>query len=672
MLPHATHPRSFYLRPATLACLAAAFALAAKGQHKAADLSEISLEDLMNIEVTSVSKREGKLFSAPAAVYVITREDIRRSGLSSLPEILRMAPGVNVAQVDGSKWAISVRGFNGQFSRNLLVLIDGRAVYLPTHSGVYWDEQLLMIEDIDRIEIIRGPGATLWGANAVNGVINIITKSAADTQGGLVTARTGSTDQSVNAGRYGGKFGERGAYRAYVTHGYRENGGSTLGDELGWNTLQGGFRSDLAISERDTLTTTGSLFRESSRINARVPTLEPPFLKFFVSPEKASGGYVVANWEHRRSERSIFTVKGYVDHGTKTNYVVEDRTTLDLDFQHTWTPQARHDIVWGAGIRYNTTSFVNSDLAAFLPDHQTQRLYSAFVQDEIHLLPEILSLTVGSKFERNVFTGSEIQPGVRLMWTPSSRTSIWAAVSRAVRTPDYFEDSGEYLASVVRAPNGLPLATKIRGSRNLPAEALRAHEVGYRTQIGSRWTVDWTGFYNEYRRLRSYEQGMPTLIGDRQPTHLLLSLTADSKSSAESAGSEIMAAWNALSRWRLSGSYSYLSLQLHRGPGSRAVNAEAAERWSPRHQATFRSEMDLGRRFQFDTNVYHVAALTALNVPCYTRIDARLGWRPNDRLDLSGGVQNLQGGRHQEFVSEGPFVAQTVGRSLFLKASWSF
>ncbi len=648
---------------------------AAQAQQAVHDLTEATLEDLMNIEITSVSKKEQKLVTAPAAVFVITQEDIRRSGLSTIPEILRMAPGLDVAQVADNQWAVSARGFNAQFSNKLLVLVDGRSVYQASTSGVYWDEQdTPVLDDIDRIEVIRGPGAALWGANAVNGVINIISKSSADTQGGLVTARTGNTDQAVDQVRYGGHLGTDATYRVYGKFSRRRDlledpGGVRL---PGWDAAAGGFRLDWTPSSKDALTVQGDGFHQTAGVAANIPILTPPFQEQAVTISDTSGGNVLANWTHRASATSVFTVKTYFDFADRDySLLIENRRTVDFDFQHDWTVSSRNEIVWGLGFRDNDSTFGNTPTASIQPPVFDDRVFSAFVQDEFHLVPEKLSVTVGSKFEHNDFTGFEVQPSASLMWTLSPRTAIWAAVSQAVRTPSFVDEGLDAAVSALAGPGGLPILVKVFGSPQAESETLRAYELGYRTQWSKRLSIDWTGFYNVYQHLKTTEPAQPVFVALPQP-HLEVPQIYSNQMHGESLGMEIALTWEAAKGWRLSSSYSWLDLQLHLDPSSHSAADVNAEGQSPQHQIQGRSELDVTRHVQWDVSVYYVGALPAEQVPAYTRIDSRLGWRLSDRFEFSVGGQNLQGGLHVEYIQPGPFFASRIGRTFYLGAAWRF
>jgi iron complex outermembrane receptor protein len=637
-----------------------------------ADLGQMNIEELMNIHVTSVSKKQEKLAESPAAIYVITQEEIRRSGLTSIPEILRMVPGLDIAQVQSNQWAVSARGFNAQFSNKLLVLLDGRSVYLPSDAGVAWDQQDTLLEDIDRIEVIRGPGAAMWGANAVNGVINIITKSASDTQGGLITATTGDRDRAVQGIRYGGRIAKLGSYRVYSKYSRRRTLTESDDDpNADWAVIRSGFRTDWRLSGRDSLTIQGDLFRSTAGIDLTLPLLTSPFLQSNETTERASGGNLLANWSHRTSDRSVVTVKAYFDHMEKSSLLLGEKyNTFDLDFQHTLTLSPRHEIVWGLGYRRNASAFRSSPTLSFKDSEIS--LYSAFVQDEVHLVPEQLSIILGSRIERNEFIGTEAQPTARLLWTPNARHAVWTAVSRAVRTPSYFEVGSTLNLQAFPGDNGIANLLTMNGSPQAAAEVLLAYEVGYRAQLGDRLSFDWTGFYNSYHHLSTYEPATPFLASAPAPLHLVMPFYSDNRMRGESQGVEIAGTWDVAKFWRIRSSYSWLNLQLHLDQSSRNLIRDAVEGQSPQHQAQFRSELDLSHKLQFDTSLYYVGSLPTLSVPAYARVDARLGWRPRAPLEISAVGQNLQGGKHVEYVSEGPFGVSRIGPSVYAKVTWQF
>ncbi|MCK5229802.1 MAG: TonB-dependent receptor, partial [Desulfobulbaceae bacterium] len=409
------------------------------------DMTELSLEELMNIEITSVSKKPEKLADAAAAVFVVTREDIRRSGVTSIPEALRMAPGINVARIDSNKWAVTSRGFNGRFANKLLVLIDGRSVYTPSFSGVHWEVIDIFLEDVDRIEVIRGPGATLWGANAVNGVINIITKHAADTQGGLIAMGAGTEERGFGGVRYGTDMGET-TYGRFYAKGFKRDEfvHNTTGDDAGddWDMLRGGFRLDSLLYDRDSVTVQGDIYQGNMNQTLHLPTVSGPFFNKIVEDKaEVEGWNLLTRWQHTLSPTSDFTLQVYYDRTNRDEFVYgEIRDTFDIDLQHQFAAYKRHEVIWGLGYRYTHDDFSDSEILRLDPDSRSDELFSAFVQDKITLMEDCLWLTIGSKFEHNDYTGYEIQPNARLFWAPHTDHKVWASVGRAVRTPSRMED----------------------------------------------------------------------------------------------------------------------------------------------------------------------------------------------------------------------------------------
>ncbi|MEQ1528954.1 MAG: TonB-dependent receptor, partial [Methylococcales bacterium] len=402
------------------------------------EVLDLNIEDLVNVQVTSVSQKAQALSDAPAAVFVISNEDIKRSGVTSIPEALRMAPGVDVARINANKWAISARGFNGSIANKLLVLIDGRSVYTPAFSGVYWDSQDVMLEDVDRIEIIRGPGATLWGANAVNGVINVITKHSEDTQGGLLTAGGGTKETGFGAFRYGAKLGKDTSVRAYIKGFQRDEfktpEGLNAGDD--WHKQQGGFRIDSRLSMQDDVTLQGDIYQGGLHQSITTPTYQPPYQQALSDTIHISGGNITTRLHHNFSSTSDYILQFYFDHYKRQEFIeTEERDTLDLDFQHNFAFGKRHNLIWGLDYRYTYDNFATTSLVKLNPSRRGTQLFSAFIQDEIMLIDDTLWFTLGSKFEHNDYTGFEGQPTARLMWAPHTGHRFWASVSRSVRTP---------------------------------------------------------------------------------------------------------------------------------------------------------------------------------------------------------------------------------------------
>ena len=494
-----------------LLALAAPFVLL--GQKPVSrDLTDASLEDLMNMEVTSVSKKEQKLSKTGAAVFVITQEDIRRSGATNIPDLLRMVPGADVAQIDANKWAISLRGFNDRYADKVLVLIDGRSVYTPSFSGVYWDQQDVPLENIERIEVIRGPGGTVWGANAMNGVINIITKSAKATPGGLISAGTGSEDVARGLAQYGGRIGQSGAYRVFGEAFKIGNSVSPNGQEAadGWHMAHGGFRTDWDLSPRDTLMVQGDMYRtgESQTITSLMSNALP-LPSTFNEQFSTNGGDVLGRWNRTLASGASLSLQMYYDRSDRREQGGGDTlNTVDFDFQHHLTLGSRHDVVWGAGYRVVKDSITPGYATTFIPLDQTTSLFSTFVQDEIRLTNS-LWLTVGSKFEHNAYTGFEYEPSARLVWTPTDRQAFWMSASRAIRQPDRADSGLQSDVATFPLPGGAFGVVRLLGNPNMKAEQLRDYEAGYRAQVRKRLSLDIATYASFYRNLLTNEPGAP-------------------------------------------------------------------------------------------------------------------------------------------------------------------
>ncbi|MEW6490055.1 MAG: TonB-dependent receptor [Thermodesulfobacteriota bacterium] len=626
------------------------------------DLMDLSLEDLLAVEVTSVSRKPQKLSDTAAAVFVITREDIRRSGATSIPEALRMAPGLQVARIDANKWVVTARGFADRFSNKLLVLVDGRSVYTPLFSGVYWDVQDTLLEDVDRIEVIRGPGAALWGANAVNGVINIITRHAADTQGGLVTAGGGTEARAFGGARYGGALGEGAQYRLFAKGAQTDKGEDASGREGAdaWHALRGGLRLDARPSARDAVLVTGEAYRGEAGTRYLVPRLPPPGSPGAQTGEIVEddgrfwGGHLLGRWSRTLSPASDLALQLYYDRTDRRELLFgERRDTLDADFQHRFG-MARHELVWGFGYRLTRGELETGEVIAFDPSTRTDQLWSAFVQDDVTLVPERLRLTLGSKFEHNDYTGFEVQPNARLLWTPLPRHSFWAAVSRAVRTPSQGDAGARIRSNVTLVPDPrqpgatFPVQLVLEGSEDFGSESLLAYEAGYRAHLAHELSLDVTGFHHRYRDLRSFEPQEPELRAEPVP-HAVQALRWDNRLEGRAWGVETAADWFALPWWRLQLAHTWFLLELRARDGSADFFSENDEGRSPRHQVSLRSSLDVTSGLELDVWLRRVSRLPQDGVESYTALDVRLGWSPREDLELSVAGQNLLDRRRAEF-----------------------
>ena len=605
-------------------------------------LKKLSIEQLMNLEVTSVSRRPERLAQAASAIQVITQQDIRRSGASSLPEALRLATNLQVAQVNSRDWAISARGFNSTTANKLLVLIDGRTVYTPLYSGVFWDVQDVPLGDVDRIEVISGPGATLWGANAVNGVINVITKRARETQGLVVSGGGGTELRGFGTTRYGGALGSHVNYRIYGKGWAREPsvlpGGQDATDD--WHMEQAGFRLDWDASTINQVTMQGDLY------NGRISQATAGDIA-------VSGGNVVAKWSHTVSANSAVTAQLYYD---RTNRNIpgtfgEDLDIYDVDLQHATRLGARHDVVWGLGYRLINDRVANSALLAFLPPHVTRQWFTGFVQDEIALIPDRLHVALGTKVEHNDYTGYEIQPSGRVSWRLSPSGTLWAAVARALRTPSridrelFFPGQPPYL---------------IAGGPGFHSEEELAYELGYRHQRGAL-ALSVATFYSRYHGLRSVEQVNPPT-----PSPAVIA----NGQYGESYGAEVTADYLITKGWRVRAGHTELRIHIWPNPGSTDTTRGASESQTPDRQFFLFSSLDLPAHLRLDAGMRAIDDITRQQVPGYAELNAKLTWQPTPQLDLSLVGQNLLHDRHAEFGA--PATRREIERGVYGLVEWRF
>lgn len=630
-------------------------------------LSDLSIEQLLNVEVTSVSKKKERLQDAAAAIYVLTQEDIRRSGATNIPSLLRTVPGIEVARLTANSWSVTSRGFGGIFANKLLVLIDGRSVYTPLFSGVYWEHQNLLLEDVERIEIIRGPGGTLWGANAVNGVINIITKNAGDTQGLLVSAGGGTEEQGFLNTRWGGSFADgEGHYRVYSQLFRHDNGGKGANGEEAyddWQGAHGGTRVDWKLSSEDTLSLQANFQALDINQEDTIAFLDAPFSRNVKLDDDASTWDVSGVWTHVFSDDSTIEVSGYYDGYHRDNDTFsEDRHNFNLEFQHQIRPWDKHEIVWGLAFRSTLALTDGSEFTQVNPERRDDQTYSAFAQDDIALTDE-LHLIVGTKIEHNDYTGVEVQPNVRMRWSPNDRHTLWAAVSRAVRTPSQAED--DIRLRSVTAPG--PTEAVLAGDRNFDSEDLLAAELGYRVRVNEKLSVDLAVFFNHYSNLRSIERG--TSFTDNGVN--VIPFEARNNSDADAFGFEIAADWGPTAWWQIRAGYSFLNL--HVDTVSTDPITETTESDTPNHQFFLQDRFNLPKNIEFDTTLRFVDNLSSLDVDAYIEMDARLAWRPTEDLEIAIVGQNLLNKEHFEFAPS--FVNQVptqVERGVYGKVTWKF
>ena len=641
---------------------------------KDTDLSTVSLEDLMNMQVTSVSKKEQQLSKTGAAIFAITQEEIRRSGATNIPDLLRLVPGVDVAQIDANRWAISIRGFSDQHANKVLVLIDGRSVYSPSFSGVFWDMVDVPLEDIDRIEVIRGPGGTVWGANAVNGVINIITKSAQATRGGLVSAGTGSQDHADALVQYGGQIGQDGDYRVFGK--YFDTASSVFPDGRqaadGWQGGHAGFRSDWNLSQRDTLTVQGDfLHTDESQTLTTLFSNALPLAGTINNPVTATAGNILGRWNHTLANGSQMSLQVYDDYSRHLDSgFVDTQNTVDLDFQDHMALGPRNDVVWGLGARVIDSQYGIGYDFTIVPNRRLDNLYSAFLQDQLKLT-DALSLTFGSKFEHNSIAGFEYEPSVQLVWTPTEKQTVWVSGSRAIREPSPIDVGLQNDAAIVPMGSSFGVV-ELFGNPNIKAEEFRSLDLGYRALVSKRISLDATAFTGLYRNLVSLAALTPYAASQQGVSYLVLPELFVNGGRASTYGAEFFANWNVTDHWRIhwriSPGYSYFHMNVDGDSSSLAMPAGV----SPNHQFQVKSLLDLPHHLEWDSMIGYVGKLADGNIPAYTRVDSRIGWRVGESVEISVVGQNLLTPRHAEFPDNDSLDHTLVERSVFGKVTWRF
>ncbi|HSB76317.1 MAG TPA: TonB-dependent receptor, partial [Terriglobales bacterium] len=611
-----------------------------------------------------------ELKNIPAAVYVITQEEIRRSGAASIPDLLRLVPGAEVAQIDNNTWAISIRGFNSMSNNKLLVLIDGRSVYYPTYSNVFWNVQDVVLEDVQRVEVIRGPGASLWGSNAVNGVINIVTKNAKDTEGTLVTAGGGTFDQAFGSARYGGRLGSAGYYRVFGKYSLRDNVVDLPLDGRAQMT-HGGFRADWNLGKPNFFTFQGDLYREASPQAGylSVFTRQPVITRQL----HASGGNLLSRWTHRLGGGSETALQVYYTRSQHPDVLLDQfHEVLDVDFQH-HLPIERHDLLWGGGFRYTRQDSQGSSQLSLVPAGRDLRLFSAFLQDEIKLFPGRLAMTAGARLENNDYSGFELQPTLRFMWTPHPRHSAWAAVSRAVRLPAIWDNAASMRMWAPPLPDQTPVLATLSSNVDSRSEKVIAYELGYRVQPAKDFSLDVAGFWQHYDHLCGLLQTAPFPALSPPPPHLVVPHQVTNLMFGNNYGLEVTSAYTPNSFWKLTGSYSFLR-QITGGPSSLTLFSFPGEdNDNPRHQFQTHSYLTLPYNLEADTALYYVGALPGQAVGNYARLDMRLGWRPARDLEFSIVGQRLTETPHYEFQPFWEYVVSGKrGREFYGKVTWRF
>jgi iron complex outermembrane recepter protein len=639
-------------------------------------VKQLSLEQLGNVEVTTATKEPAQVWKTSAAVFVITQEDIQRSGATSIPDVLRLAPGVEVAQIDSSKWSIGIRGFGSRLTRDVLVLIDGRTVYTTLLAGTYWEVQNVLLDDVDRIEVIRGPGGTIWGPNAVNGVINIITKASKETHGESVSTGGGNLDQGFFNARYGGGNGSTFDYRIYAL-GF-DRGPEYHSDGANydrWRAAQGGFRMDFTQQTRDSFTLQGDIYDEGAGESVTATSYTPPYSETIDATARLSGGNILGRWQRKLGEGTDFQLQAYYDRANRREpNFIDLRNTFDIDFLDRFVLPARQQISWGLGARWSQgdNPTVVSGLT-FQPTERTDRLFTAFLQDEIGIVPDRLSLSLGTKFLRTNYTGLQLQPSARLLWTPSDKQSLWAAFTHAVRTPSDAERAF-YLSGFggIDPTTGMPIFARFNANPDFRSEQLNGYEIGYRQLLRRSIYVEIAGFYNHYSDLFSEDITGPEYVETNPaPPHILLPADFGNGLLGTTRGVEIAPEWRPTKSWRLRASYSFLQMNIEKSPNSLDVgSAPGIEGSSPRHQVGAQSGYDFSKVFNFDLSYRFVSALTKESVSAYSTADARFRWQVTHQIQLSVTGQNLLQPHHYESAGDpGPLVG--IKRNVYGQIAWT-
>ncbi|MBQ0720773.1 MAG: TonB-dependent receptor [Gammaproteobacteria bacterium] len=641
-------------------------------------LKGFSLSQLADLEVSIAGKAPQKTREVAAAISVLTQEDIRRSGASTIPDLLRLVPGLQVARIDAHNWVVSSRGFGDRVTNKLLVMIDGRSIYSHVFSGVFWDQHDVVLEDIERIEVIRGPGASVWGANAVNGVINIITRSALDTQGTTAVTATAGNEGGYTSLRTSGALGEDGAYRAYGKYRNQDDAvfadGSRAAD--GWDDWRTGFRMDWRGDNDTHVTLQGDLHRGDFSERIRVLDFAPPFSVPRNDNIDAWGHNLLARWSTTLSDGGHSELQAYYDKQQRDQWTLEESTsTYDINYNYRFPHLGTHRLITGAGYRYIDNSLPTGDLSIgqvriFTPEHRDDELFSFFVQDEVELLSDTLWLTLGVKLEENDYSGFEYQPNLRLRWAFNEGHMLWAAVSRAVRTPSRAEHDG-FMALDIINTGPPPVALVLTGNTDLDSEELIAWELGYRFTGSDTFSVDLNLFFNDYDDLRSAESLGIVPAPPVAPPALGLLIATTNGLYAESYGLETSLSWQPSDQWQVNLSYTYLDIQMHKRSFSSDFFANSSEGLSPENQLTIGSYYKLKNNLQLNLTGRYVDELPTNNTDAYFALDANLQWQFKPGLSLSLIGRNLLDPEHRETSDTFLSTEETlVQRELYLKLDW--
>lgn len=643
--------------------------------------ANLSLEDLLKVPVSAVSRTEGSLKGAPAAVTLITSDDLRSAGVRRLPEAFRLVPGMEVAQSKSSSWAVSARGFNDLYANKLLVMIDGRSIYTPLYSGVYWNNHNPVIEDIDRIEVVRGPGATVWGANAVNGVVNIVSKSAFETIGGLASVGGGTELEGDVALRYGFKLGDTAALRLSFRETWTDDSILTDGSKASDDDriINGGFRFDWHPDTRNSFELSGEVHTETSSSRYLSPSFLPPYSSLVFGDALSDGGFVQAKWEHRFDDHSFLSAGLGYDHYRNTSEITERRDTFHFDIQFTTVLRERHTVSLGADTRTSHDTVAPAQFLALRPESVSYNQSSAFLQDEISLVPDRLKLTLGSKFETSDAGGFQPQPGLRLAWTPTDASTVWFSASKAVRIPSRAELNGDGITQILAPgtttpPNPLPLALHLLGNPAARSESLVALESGLRIRANRNLQFELAAYYNDYANVQGFTPGTPGIAMGPGGPYIDNPLLVDNSLEGASYGFELNADWRATETLRFKAAYSLLESHLRPTPQGQIAGSSEPLASSPNQQVMLSTLWQPIHNWEFSSHLRWVDELGYGPVPSYFGLDLRIAWAPRPDLEISITGKNLLQSSHAEFGDDrlAPSGMHAVQRSVFGQVTWKF
>lgn len=628
------------------------------------EILALEFQELVQVKITSVSKSEQNLYDASAAIFVLTAEDIRRSSANSIVDLLRLVPGLDVAQSGSNSWAISARGFQDTYANKMLVMVDGRSVYTIGFGGVFWEQLDLVLQDIERIEVIRGPGGAVWGVNAVNGVINIITKDSAETQGWHVRTGAGNEELGFGTVRYGGTIGEQSTYRLYAKGFQRDELEETNREDIfdDWSHSQTGFRIDTKPASSDRLTVQGDYFLLNGDQPVRMLSFSPPGGTFEPGNLDATGGNVLGRWEHQYSKHSLWTLQGFIDqYHRSSDLATENSKVYDLDLQNTWTLSPSFQTVSGVNSRvYDHT--VRDGFLSIDPERQSIAIFDAFVNFEKDI--SAVTLTLGTKVGHNEYTDWEYQPSARVLWRASESQRVWAAVSRAVRIPSRFDTGATFLNDVRETPSGLPGQVILQGDPSLGPEVLFAYELGYRAQATNWLYADLALFFNDYDDLVGLSQTEATITSEPVPS-LLLPAVYTGSSQADLWGGELVMTAEVTEAWKLIGTYSYLQPSLSRPDSVISVLGARDTQRFVHNKSVLRSLYSISDSLELDTTLRYVDSLASLQIPSYVELDVRFGFKLSPNVELSLIGRNLLDSSHREHLVETINPQVEVERSIF-------